>query len=111
MRMNLLLPSIGWIALVACDEPAPAAPKPNPPAAPAAAPDKPLASEWPMHRGDPQLQGRAAQPAPKQPKLLWTFKASEAIRGSAAIAGGRVFVGDSAGVVHCLNLADGKPVW
>lgn len=70
-----------------------------------------LGADWPMHRGDPQLQGRAAEPAPKKAVLRWTFKAGEPVRGSAAIAGGRVFFGDTGGVIHAVALADGKEVW
>jgi eukaryotic-like serine/threonine-protein kinase len=70
-----------------------------------------LAADWPMHRGDPQLQGRAAMNAPAKPELLWTFKAGKPIKAPAAIAQGRVFVGDDAGVVHALDLATGKEIW
>jgi eukaryotic-like serine/threonine-protein kinase len=70
-----------------------------------------LAADWPMHRGDPQLQGRASEPAPKQPVLRWTFKAGHPVKGGAAIAEGRTYFGDDGGLVHCVNLADGKEVW
>jgi eukaryotic-like serine/threonine-protein kinase len=76
---------------------------------PAAGPG--IAADWAMHRGDPQLQGRASEPAPKQPELRWTFNAGKPVKGGAAIAGGRAYFGDDAGVVHCVKLADGKPVW
>jgi outer membrane protein assembly factor BamB len=67
--------------------------------------------EWPMHRGDPQLQGRSADPAPKKPVLRWKFNAGKPVHGSAAIAGGRVYFGDTGGVLHCVGLADGKEIW
>jgi len=70
-----------------------------------------LAADWPMHRGDPQLQGRSAMPAPEKPALRWSFKAGKPIKAPAAIAQGRVFVGDDAGIVHALNLSDGKELW
>src|SRR5688572_30039544 len=70
-----------------------------------------LAADWPMHRGDPQLQGRAGMSAPAKPEVLWTFKAGKPIKAPAAVALGRVFVGDDAGVVHALELATGKEVW
>lgn len=69
------------------------------------------AADWPMHRGDPQLQGRAAEPAPKQPMLRWTFRAGNPVKGGAAIANGSAFFGDDGGVVHCVSLADGKETW
>ncbi len=69
------------------------------------------AADWPMHRGDPQLQGRAAEPAPRSLELKWTFKAADAVRGSASIAKGLVYFGDAAGVIHGVGLSDGKEVW
>src|SRR3954452_12095125 len=71
----------------------------------------PSRAEWPMHRGNPQLQGHTDSPAPTAPTLAWSFKAPKPIKGGAAIAGGRVFFGDDGGVVHALQLADGKEVW
>ncbi len=69
------------------------------------------AADWPMHRGDPQLQGRAAGPAPAAARLRWSYKAGGAINGGSAIVGERAFFGDGSGKVHALGLADGKPAW
>lgn len=69
------------------------------------------AADWPMHRGGPQLQGRAEMAAPAKPDLAWTFSAGKPIKAAAAIAGGRVFVGDDDGVVHALESATGKELW
>lgn len=69
------------------------------------------AADWPMHRGDPQLQGRAAMAAPAKPELAWTFSAGKPVKAAAAIAGGRVFFGDDDGVVHALELTTGKELW
>lgn len=68
-------------------------------------------ADWPMHRGDPQLQGRAKMPAPSKPDVLWTNKIAKSIKAGAAIAAGRVFVGDDAGVIHALDLKTGKEGW
>lgn len=70
-----------------------------------------LAADWPMHRGNPQLNGRARMAAPAKPELRWSFKAGKPIKAGAAIAGGKVFVGDDAGIIHALNLADGEELW
>jgi len=70
-----------------------------------------LAADWPMHRGNPQLQGRANMTAPAKPELLWTFKAGKPIKAPAAISQGRVIIGDDAGVVHALDLAKGTETW
>jgi outer membrane protein assembly factor BamB len=69
------------------------------------------AADWPMHRGDPQLQGRADMAAPAKPEVFWTFKAPKPIKAGAAISQGRVFVGDDSGVVHALDVATGKEQW
>ena len=69
------------------------------------------AADWPMHRGGPQLQGRAEMAAPGKAELLWQFVAEKPVKGAAAIAGGRVFFGDDAGKVHALDVATGKEVW
>jgi eukaryotic-like serine/threonine-protein kinase len=69
------------------------------------------AADWPMHRGDPQLQGRANMTAPAKPDVLWTFKSPKAIKAGAAIVQGRVFVGDDSGVVHALDVTTGKEQW
>jgi hypothetical protein len=61
------------------------------------------ATDWPMHRGGPQLQGRADMPAPAKPDLLWTYSAGKPIKGGAAIAGGRVFFGDDDGIIHAVE--------
>lgn len=68
-------------------------------------------ADWPMHRGGPQLQGRAEMAAPAKPDLAWTFSAGKPIKGGAAIAGGRVFVGDDDGVIHAVEFATGKEIW
>ncbi len=68
-------------------------------------------SEWPMHRGNPKLSGVSASPAPGLPKQAWSFKAGKAVKGGAAIAAGRVYVGDEDGVLHALELSTGKSVW
>jgi len=69
------------------------------------------AADWAMHRGDPQLRGRADMAAPEKPDALWTFKAPKPIKAGAAIANEKVFVGDDSGVVHALELATGKELW
>lgn len=69
------------------------------------------AADWPMHRGGPQLQGRAEMPAPAKPELAWTFAAGKPIKAEAAIVDGRVFVGDDDGIVHAVAFDTGKELW
>jgi outer membrane protein assembly factor BamB len=72
---------------------------------------RPAAASWPMHRGNPQLQGVAENISPGKPRLVWTFSAGKPIKGAAAIANGHAFVGDDAGVVHAVDLSSGKESW
>src|SRR5580765_6431038 len=55
------------------------------------------AADWPMHRGGPELNGRAEEAAPAEAALRWTFKAGSPVKGGSAIAGDRVYFGDDKG--------------
>jgi len=68
-------------------------------------------ADWPMHRGNPQLDGFSTMSAMEAPKEEWTFSAGKPVKGGAAIGGGRVYVGDDAGVVHALGLDSGREQW
>jgi outer membrane protein assembly factor BamB len=68
-------------------------------------------ADWPMHRGGPQLRGVAEMKAPAKPDVRWSANLGKPIKAGAAVAGGRVFVGDDAGIVHALDAATGKPAW
>lgn len=70
-----------------------------------------IRADWPMYRGAPSLIGVAAGSLPAKLDLLWTFKGGDSIKSSAAIVGGRVYVGCSDSNVYALNLADGKKLW
>ena len=67
--------------------------------------------EWPMFRGDSSSTGVAQSDLPEQPALLWTYQAGGDIESTAAIAGGRVFVGSLDGSLHAIDLATGAPAW
>jgi outer membrane protein assembly factor BamB len=64
-----------------------------------------------MHRGGPEMRGIASFQAPAKVALKWTFTAGKPIKAAAAIAQGRVFFGDDAGIVHALDLVSGKEQW
>jgi len=68
-------------------------------------------ADWPMHRGNPQMQGITTMAAPAKPDLAWTFSAGKPVKAAVAIAGGRVFFGDDEGIVHALDLVSGKQLW
>src|SRR4051812_10822551 len=75
------------------------------------APGSAGAGSWPMFRGSPSLVGVAAGKLPDAPALLWSFKTEGPVKSSAAIEGGRAFVGSDDGNVYALDLANGKKVW
>ncbi len=69
------------------------------------------AASWPMHRGNPALNGVAAEVLPDALVLRWKFKTGGPVKSSAAIVDGRVFVGSDDGQVYALNLKDGAKLW
>src|SRR5437773_9795934 len=74
---------------------------------------KPASSgaNWPMFRGNPALTGVATGTLPDKLSLLWSFKTGGPVRSSAAIVGGRVFIGSGDGSVYALDLVTGKKIW
>jgi outer membrane protein assembly factor BamB len=69
------------------------------------------AASWPMFHGDPSLRGVASGALSDSFKLLWKFRTDGSITSSAAVEGGRVYVGSGDGKIYCLNLADGQEIW
>src|SRR5689334_16781215 len=53
----------------------------------------PSASNWPMFRGGPALLGVADGKLDDNLTLLWSFKSGGPIKSSAAVVGGKVFIG------------------
>ena len=66
---------------------------------------------WPMTRGGPGLGGRVPGKVPRNPAIAWTFKAASPVTAEGAIADGRIYVGTSSGVLHCLAADDGRELW
>lgn len=73
--------------------------------------DPAASGDWPMFRGDPALLGVAPGRLEAKPALQWSFKTQGPVKSSAAIAGGRVFVGSDDANVYALDLASGKKIW
>jgi outer membrane protein assembly factor BamB len=69
------------------------------------------AADWPMFRGGPALRGVAPGSLADRLQLLWRFKTKDAIRSSAAIGGGRVYVGSDDGGLYALDARTGKQTW
>jgi outer membrane protein assembly factor BamB len=76
----------------------------------AAKPAQP-ASDWPVFRGNAHQTGVAPAPLPDKLEILWQFDAKRAIEGTAAIAGGVVYVGCEDEYLYALSLADGSVKW
>ncbi len=67
--------------------------------------------EWPQFRGNPRLTGTAGG-SPPPLAVLWTHEAgADGIESSAAIVGGRVYVGSQSGKLLALDLQSGKLLW
>src|SRR6185503_11726471 len=71
----------------------------------------PGVASWPMFRGNPALTGVASGNLPDKLSLLWSFKTGGPVKSSAAIVGGRVFIGSGDGHVYALEFATGKKAW
>jgi outer membrane protein assembly factor BamB len=69
------------------------------------------AGDWPLFRGNPLQTGVATEKLPDQFEVLWKFEAKDAIEGTAAIAGGTVYVGSMDENLYALDLADGRMKW
>jgi len=69
------------------------------------------AGDWPMCRGGPELTGVAGGRLDCPLVRRWRFKTGGAVRSSAAVVAGRVFVGSDDGKVHALALRDGGKLW
>jgi len=74
-----------------------------------------IQAPWTSFRGDERNTGRRTGSVPDVPRLRWSFDAKGEILSTAAIAGGRVYVGTSEAGLLCLDLntADkaGKELW
>lgn len=66
---------------------------------------------WPMFRGNPSLTGVSKATLPDKPKLAWTFKAGDYIKGSPVIVGSRAYITTMDGKLFALELSTGKKLW
>ena len=84
-------------------------------------PEKPIATgaaaseaekSWTLFRGDPLATGVARSTLPEKLQLLWTFSVKNGgFDSSAAIDGGKVFIGSVNGKLYGIDLITGKQVW
>src|SRR5829696_267609 len=64
-------------------------------------------TSWPMFRGNPGLTGVSEATLPSQMKLAWSFKTQGPVKSSAAIGGGKVFIGSNDEHLYALDLKSG----
>jgi len=93
------------------------APTTSPASAPASAPSAGAppasapATDWPMFRGGPALTGTAPGLLAEELEFRWRFRTGGPVKSSAAVVGGRVFIGSNDGKVYALRLTDGEELW
>jgi outer membrane protein assembly factor BamB len=70
-------------------------------------------ADWPVVRGDAHGSGVAIGDITAGLDVLWTYRAGEdaGIEATAVIADGVVYVGDTEGTMHAVQLSDGKRLW
>lgn len=68
-------------------------------------------ANWPMFRGGPALLGVASGKLSDSLKMYWKFKTGAAVKSSAVVGNGRVYIGSDDGKIYCLKLSDGEKIW
>lgn len=71
------------------------------------------AEDWPLVRGDAFGTGVAKTTLVDDLDVLWKYQAGKdaAFDATPVIADGMIYIGDSAGTFHTVQLTDGKRVW
>jgi outer membrane protein assembly factor BamB len=67
--------------------------------------------DWPNFRGNPLQTGVASSQLPDKLEILWSFKTKDSVEGTAAIAGGTVYVGSFDEHLYALDLKTGQQRW
>ena len=74
--------------------------------------------DWPIFRGDPELQGESGEDLSFPLELVWTFepeveegKRRRPIDASPVISGGVLYVGNMEGRFYAVKLVDGSKLW
>lgn len=75
-------------------------------------------ADWPLFRGDAQMQGVTVEKIMPPLQLAWSFepkveegKRRPPIEAGPVVAGGRVFVGSQDGHFYCVDLSNGALFW
>jgi outer membrane protein assembly factor BamB len=69
--------------------------------------------DWPVVRGDVLGSGVAHGALPDALDAIWTYKAPEdaGFDATPVVSGRVIYIGDNAGTIHAVRLADGTAVW
>ncbi len=80
--------------------------------------EKEVVSDWPLFRGDAQMQGVTAEKIVPPLRMAWSFEPKVAegkrrppIEAGPVVADGRVFVGSQDGQFYCVDLSNGELFW
>ncbi len=65
----------------------------------------------PVFRGDARFSGVAKGKLPLPLELKWRFKTGDAIKSSAVVAQGRVYVGSNDGRLYAVDIINGRQLW
>ena len=71
----------------------------------------PVMADWPRHRGDAALTGRAESQLGDKLDLIWTYATGEFLKSSVVIEKGSAYVGSDDGTLHAIELETGKKKW
>ncbi|MFW5868019.1 MAG: PQQ-binding-like beta-propeller repeat protein [Armatimonadota bacterium] len=71
----------------------------------------PAAADWPMLRADAMRSGIAGEGPGGPVEVLWSADLGGSVDGSPAVVDGKVFVGNSLGVIHAVSAEDGAVLW
>ncbi|HKB41797.1 MAG TPA: PQQ-binding-like beta-propeller repeat protein, partial [Gemmataceae bacterium] len=67
--------------------------------------------EWPLFRGNPLQTGVAASALPDKLTVRWRARTQDAVEGTAAVAGGTVYVGSYDQHLYAFDLKNGREKW
>lgn len=67
--------------------------------------------DWPLYRGSQGLSGQADVMLNKTLDLLWSFKTGRAVRSSAVIQDGCVYIGSADKHLYALDFETGHKIW
>ncbi len=68
-------------------------------------------ADWPMHRGNPGLQGKSDIRLGNSLVLKWTYDTGEFLKSSVVVSNEIAYVGSENGILHAIDTRTGKKKW